>query len=135
MEDKEENFFDAIDLLKEFDKKQREIEMDKICNTTVEVKQKYFKFFSDMISNQFIHGGDKYKLSGFDDREATDIISAVFGGETQCDWVLGTIMKYVFRFKNFGREKDLLKLATYCYILWLKKGFHLQNKHDEDVTK
>lgn len=107
----------------------------KICNTTVEVKKKFFNIFSDMIGNQFMHGGDKYKLPGFDDREATDVISAVFGGKDQIDWVLGTILKYIFRFKNFHREKDLLKIATYCFILWLKCGFHLEEIHDEDVAK
>ena len=109
--------------------------MVEIHNTTVKVKKEFFKTFSDMIGNQFMHGGDKYKLPGFDDREATDVISSVFGGPDQIDWLLGTVMKYIFRFKNFKREKDLLKIATYCYILWLKCGFHLQEEHDEDVDK
>lgn len=103
--------------------------------TTVKVKQKYFDKFSFLISDQFNHGGDKYKLPGFNDREATDIISSVFGGESEFDWILGTVMKYIFRFKNFHREKDLLKIATYCYILWLKQGNHLKSKHDKDTKK
>jgi hypothetical protein len=107
----------------------------KIHNTTVDVKQAYFQKFADLIGNQFKHGGDKYKLQGFEDREATDVISSVFGGPTEMDWVLGTILKYLFRFKNFRREKDLLKIATYCYILWLKMGAHLQETHDEDVKR
>ena len=105
----------------------------KVHNTTVQVKQKYFKKFSNLIENQFKHGGSKYAVPGFNDREATDIISAVFGGDDQTDWVLGTIMKYLFRFKNFKREKDLLKIATYAFILWLKIGGHLRQSHDEDV--
>lgn len=103
--------------------------------TTVEVKRANFEKFSNLISNQFNHGGDKYSLQGFNDREATDIISSVFGGESEFDWVLGTMMKYLFRFKNFQREKDLLKIATYCYILWLKQGNHLATQHDEDIQK
>jgi hypothetical protein len=103
--------------------------------TTVEVKNANFQKFADLIGNQFKHGGDKYKLPGFDDREATDVISSVFGGPSEFDWVLGTMMKYLFRFKNFQREKDLLKVATYCYILWLKQGNHLSATHDEDTTK
>ena len=106
-----------------------------VYGTTVDVKRENFQKFADLIANQFNHGGDKYKLPGFDDREATDVISAVFGGESQFDWVLGTIVKYVFRFKNFHREKDLLKIATYCYLLWLKMGAHLNETHDEDVSK
>jgi len=106
-----------------------------VCNTTVDVKREHFQKFADLISNQFSHGGDKYALPGFTDREATDIISSVFGGPSEFDWVLGTMTKYIFRFKNFQREKDLLKIATYCYILWLKQGNHLKNSHDEDVAK
>jgi hypothetical protein len=103
--------------------------------TTIEVKKENFDKFAQMISNQFNHGGDKYRLQGFNDREATDVISSVFGGESEYDWILGTMMKYLFRFKNFQREKDLLKIATYCYILWLKQGNHLIKEHDEDINK
>lgn len=110
-------------------------EEKKVCNTTVETKARYYQKFSDLVGNQFIHGGDKYAIKGIPDREATDIISAVFGGDTEFDWVLGTMMKYLFRFKNFHREKDLLKISTYCYILWLKQGNHLKNDHDEDTKK
>lgn len=101
--------------------------------TTVDVKKANFKVFSDLIADQFNHGGGKYFLPGFTDREATDVISAVFGGQSEFDWILGTMMKYIFRFKNFQREKDLLKIATYCYILWLKQGNHLLAAHDTDT--
>jgi hypothetical protein len=111
------------------------LETKTICNTTVSVKQAQFQKFADLISSQFNHGGDKYKLPGFDDREATDVISAVFGGSSQYDWILGTMMKYIFRFKNFEREKDLLKIATYCYILWLKQGNFLKETHDDDTKR
>jgi hypothetical protein len=103
--------------------------------TTTKVKSENYKKFSDLIENQFKHGGEKYKLPGFDDREATDIISSVFGGPSQDQWILGTIVKYIFRWNQFHREKDLLKSATYLYILWLKAGFHLQETHDEDTNK
>jgi hypothetical protein len=102
--------------------------------TTTDVKAKNFVKFAELIGGQFAHGGDKYKLQGFEDREATDVISSVFGGPTEFDWILGTMMKYLFRFKNFQREKDLLKVATYCYILWLKQGNHLKEVHDTDTA-
>lgn len=110
-------------------------EKPKVHNTTLDVKAQFYKMFSDLVGNQFNHGGDKYKLQGMEDREATDVISSVFGGPTEFDWILGTMAKYIFRFKNFQREKDLLKIATYCYILWLKKGCHLNQAHDEDTSK
>jgi hypothetical protein len=112
-----------------------EIKPTKVHNTTVTTKQANFKKFADLIEGQFKHGGDKYKLQGFDDREATDVISSIFGGESEFDWVLGTMTKYILRFKNFKREKDLLKIATYSYILWLKQGNHLKERHDADTDK
>jgi hypothetical protein len=44
-------------------------------------------------------------------------------------------MKYLGRYKNFRREKDLLKIATYMYIAWLKEGYHKLEVHDEDIKK
>lgn len=111
------------------------LSLDTVYSTTVETKAAHFDKFAALIGNQFKHGGDKYKLKGFPDREATDVISSIFGGETEFDWILGTMMKYLFRFKNFNREKDLLKIATYCYILWLKQGNHLKEVADEDTRK
>lgn len=116
-------------------KKVKKLVAPKVYGTTVEVKKKHWEKFAELIKSQFWHGGDKYKIKGFDDREATDIISSVFGGESEFDWVLGTMMKYLFRFKNFHREKDLLKVATYCYILWLKQGNHLKKENDTDTKK
>lgn len=102
-------------------------------NTGIEQKKEHFNTFTELIKNQFWHGGDKYRLS--ENKEFTDGICELFPGETGVDWVLGTILKYLGRYKNFGREKDLLKITTYCYILWLKGGFHLNEGHDEDIIK
>jgi hypothetical protein len=100
-------------------------------NTNVEEKRKHFKNFADLIENQFNHGGDKYE--GYADKEFTDLICESFPGKSGVDWILGTCMKYLGRYKNLGREKDLLKVATYMYIAWLKGGFHLKELHDEDT--
>lgn len=102
-------------------------------NTTIEVKRENFQKFVELIKNQFDHGGHKYKLNN--DKEFTDQICETFPGESGVDWVLGTIMKYLGRYKNYGREKDLLKAATYLYILWLKAGFHVNETHDEDIKR
>jgi len=100
-------------------------------NTNIKQKKEHFNKFVKLIKNQLTHGGSKYKLN--DEKEFTDGICECFPGETGVDWILGTIMKYLGRYKNFGREKDLLKIATYCYLLWIKGGFHKQHKHDEDI--
>jgi hypothetical protein len=114
----------------------KKVKKPAVYQTTPDVKSKYWPKFAELMAQQFNHGGhEKYKLQGFEDREATDIISSVFGGETEFDWILGTMTKYIFRFKNLQREKDLLKVATYCFILWLKQGNHLKEEHDTDTKK
>lgn len=107
----------------------------KVFNTDVETKKKYYSKFSELMENQFKHGGNKYCLDGQSDKEATDWVCEFVPGNTGVDWILGTMAKYLGRFKNFQREKDLLKIATYCYIAWLKMGFHLKEEHDEDIKK
>lgn len=107
--------------------------MSTIVNTSLDVKRDNFDKFAELIGNQFNHGGEKYQLSS--DKEMTDLVCELVPGDTGVDWILGTILKYLGRFKNFEREKDLLKIATYCYIMWLKKGYHLVDNHDEDVKR
>ena len=104
-----------------------------VCCTNIKEKQENYDKFVELIKNQFWHGGDKYKLN--DTKEFTDGICEMFPGMTGVDWVLGTMLKYLGRYKNFGREKDLLKIATYCYILWLKGGYHKEENHDEDIKE
>jgi len=93
------------------------LEIKKIYNTNLEVKKKYFDKFANLLRNQFEHGGDKYKVSDAidEDMEITDMVCRKFPGETGIDWILGTIDKYTGRYKNFQREKDLLKIATFSY--------------------
>ena len=112
--------------------KQSKLNLNKY-NTGIDQKKKNFNKFCVLVKNQFWHGGDKYKLN--EDKEFTDGICECFPGESGIDWVLGTCMKYLGRYKNFGREKDLLKVATYMYIIWLKGGYHLNENHDEDTKR
>jgi hypothetical protein len=105
----------------------------KMYNTNLEMKMKHLDTFFGLIKNQLEHGGAKYKQEGTDEKEETDLICEFVPGVTGVDWILGTIKKYLGRFKNFQREKDILKIATYCYLIWLKKGFHMAEKHDEDT--
>jgi len=102
-------------------------------NTNLETKKKHFHKFVKLMKNQFWHGGDKYKLS--ETKEFTDAICECFPGDSGIDYYLATCMKYLGRYKNFGREKDLLKIATYMYLLWLKADFQSIDKHDEDTKK
>ena len=81
--------------------------------------EKQFTQFLELIVDQFKYGGKKYAHSG--ERESTDVL---FDRHTK-NWLFGTIDKYTFRYKNLARERDLLKIATYMYILWLKRGFFI----------
>jgi hypothetical protein len=107
--------------------------MEKMFNTNLEMKKKHLATFVGLIENQLNHGGDKYRQEGDEQKEQTDAICEFVPGQTGVDWILGTIYKYLGRFKNTNREKDILKIATYCYLVWLKKGFHEKQTHDEDT--
>jgi len=100
-------------------------------NTSLREKQENFDKFFELIRNQINHGGDKYKAD--EKKEFADIICETFPGESGVDYILSTMMKYLGRYKNFGREKDLLKITAYAYMLWLKAGFHEKDFHDEDT--
>jgi hypothetical protein len=85
---------------------------------SIEIVQK----FNELIKNQFMYGGTKYALT--DKKESTDVLYDIYGK----NWLFGTMHKYIFRNKNLKRERDILKRATYCYILWLKRGYFISNK-------
>jgi hypothetical protein len=76
------------------------------------------KTFLDLICDQMQYGGTKYKADA-SGRESTDILFQVYGHK----WLYGTISKYCKRILNLKRERDALKICTYLYLIWLKRGF------------
>ena len=84
--------------------------------------------FIGLVSDQFAYGGIKYGLN--DKRESTDELFDAHGK----NWLLGTIDKYCYRYTNLQREKDLLKIATYMYISWLKRGFFVPTEKDKGMS-
>jgi len=106
-----------------------------LYNTGPDTKRKNWSKFASLIENQFKHGGEKYLLDNQKDKEFTDLVCEVSPGKTGIDWILQTCVKYIGRYLNFQRERDLLKIATYCYIAWLKAGHHLNEEHDEDTQR
>ena len=86
-------------------------------NTNIKTKEEMFKEFCEEIEKQFKYGGKKYSAINpiYPDKESTDYIIDCFP-----EFVEATMMKYLLRFKTQKREEDLFKIATYCYILWLK---------------
>ena len=83
--------------------------------------------FVKLIDDQFTYGGKKYALTTT--KESTDMLFDIHGYR----WLVGTMHKYIFRYTNLARERDLLKIATYCYIMWLKRGFHLGPRGTKNV--
>ena len=106
-------------------------EPNKIYDTSLKVKRKYIGVFFNLMKDQIVYGGSKYAQGG--EREATDWVCELVPGKTGVDWILGTIAKYLGRFRNKEREKDLLKIASWAFIAWLKKGYHLKENHDTDT--
>lgn len=84
--------------------------------------EKILEVYNNLIRSQFEYGGKKY-ASDTQEKEATDILFDYHSHK----WLIGTIDKYTFRFKNLQRERDLLKIATYMYLIWLKRGFHISS--------
>lgn len=79
------------------------------------------------VKDQFKYGGKKYAHSN--QKESTDVLFDDFGRE----WLFGTVAKYTKRYSNLARERDLLKIACYQFITWLKRGFHLQPTGTQEV--
>jgi len=88
---------------------------------------KPLKLFLDLVRNQFEYGGVKYALT--DKKESTDMLFDDFGK----NWLFGTLAKYCKRYGNLARERDLLKIACYCFILWLKRGFHINELGTKEI--
>jgi hypothetical protein len=94
----------------------------------IESLQEFFGY----IEHQFNYGGTKYRLADWykeltgatEDKESTDVLFNHFSPS----WLYGTLAKYVFRFSNLVRERDLLKISTYAFLMWLKRGYHLDRK-------
>ena len=87
---------------------------------------KAFDTYINLCKDQFTYGGQKYGLT--EKRESTDELFDAHGK----NWLIGTMDKYCYRFKNLQRERDLLKIGTYMYILWLKRGFFIQSRGVKD---
>jgi len=95
-------------------------------------KEDYFKIFTDLVADQFRYGGVKYGDPKDKTKETTDTLFDTHGS----GWLYGTMHKYCFRFINVKRERDLLKIATYAYILWLKRGYfvHVTGINDPPIN-
>lgn len=70
--------------------------------------------FITAIFKQVYYGGSKYSL-GDSDKEAGDYIVELFP-----EFVESTILKYLLRWRQQKREEDLIKIATYVFMMWIR---------------
>jgi len=88
---------------------------------TVEIIENEMDAFNEQINQQFSYGGEKY--AGSQDKPSREATDDLFDDFSYL-WLFGTIAKYVKRFKNTKRERDVLKIGCYMFITWLKRGYH-----------
>jgi hypothetical protein len=102
--------------------------LSEIESKKIEVKVSEMQTFHDLIIDQFKFGGVKYAFTG--QREATDELFDSFSYL----FLMSTICKYCFRFKTMKAEKEMLKIATYSYLLWLKRGYYANPQGTSEIT-
>ena len=76
--------------------------------------------FTDLMKRLALQGTDKYTGAEVDKKETIDIIPDVLGEEGYVSFVLGDLLKRIIRFKNQRRERDLLKIGLWIYLLWMR---------------
>jgi len=79
-----------------------------------------FGEFTKLIKELAVQGKAKYSGSEAGRKENIDIIPDVLGEEGFVHFVLGDLIKRIIRFKNQRRERDLMKMALWAYLLWTK---------------
>lgn len=88
----------------------------KLRDTNLDVKGKEFPNFMTLVGEQLLYGGKKYAaLPGRPDRESTDYIVDLYP-----EFIESTMVKYIQRWRVQKREEDLVKIVTYCFLLWVK---------------
>ena len=95
---------------------------DRAKATEEDIPKKLARFeeFTDMMKQLALQGTDKYAGAKVDKKETIDIIPDVLGEEGYISFVLGDLIKRIIRFKNQKRERDLVKIALWTYLLWMR---------------
>lgn len=79
-----------------------------------------FEEFTSLMKKLALQGTDKYTGAEIDKKETIDIIPDVLGEEGYVNFILGDLLKRIIRFKNQKRERDLVKMALWTYLLWMR---------------
>ena len=89
----------------------------------------YFDEFVEHMRNILLQGTDKYTGAEKDKAETIDIMPMVVGEEGYISFIVCDILKRLIRFKNDRRERDIIKISVWTYLLLL----YLKNKDKKNV--
>ena len=89
---------------------------------------RFDKFCAEM-KGIVLQGSDKYAGSEKDKKETVDVMVDILGKQGLKMFVLGDMIKRIFRYKNQERERDLFKLAVWAFLLWDR--LHPEIKEDK----
>ena len=87
--------------------------------STSEFYQAWGLFF-DNVKAITLQGTDKYAGSEKDAKENIDLQPLMFGAHSFSSFVIGDMSKRVFRQKNQMRDRDIFKIALWCYLFYYK---------------
>jgi hypothetical protein len=95
-----------------------------------DVPQKLLRFeeFTALMKKLALQGTEKYSGAEPHEKETIDIIPDVLGEEGYINFVLGDLIKRISRFKNQRRERDLVKMALWAYLLWMRLFLKQESK-------
>jgi len=80
-------------------------------------KLSYFTEFIKDMKGIILQGTDKYTGAEKDKAETIDIMPQVVGEDGYVSFITCDILKRLIRFKNDRRERDIIKIAVWCYLL------------------
>ena len=93
-------------------------------------KMRGFDEFLENLKAVIVQGTEKYAGAEVDAKETIDIIPDVVGEEGYKDFALGDLIKRIIRVKNQDRERDIIKIAVWCY-LWCLRFYYSRGYSQE----
>ena len=79
-----------------------------------------FKDFTELMRKLALRGIEMSSRTQTAKKQAVNIIPDGLGDERHIHFALEDLVKKIIRFRNQRAEKDLVKLALWAYLLWMK---------------
>ncbi len=81
-------------------------------------KMSYFNEFIEHMKAVILQGTQKYTGAEKDKAETIDIMPMVVGEQGYLDFIICDVLKRLIRFRNDRRERDLVKIAVWMYLIY-----------------